>query len=65
MSEIEIPDPNQLAQLCFNIFDSLPKSGKPIANKEWTVLSCIAKYHHETMNIEIVALGTGKLIILR
>lgn len=54
-----LPDPNRLAEMCLIKFEQLPKTGKPIPNREWTVLSCIVQYNHSNDAIDIVALGTG------
>lgn len=63
MNENLVPDPNRLGKICFESFESIPKTGKPILNTEWTVMSCIAKYHHDTKQIDVIAIGTGKFHI--
>lgn len=55
-----IPDANKVTNICLQTFETIAKTGKPIANKEWTVLTCIIQYDHRTENIEVVSLGTGK-----
>lgn len=60
MNKTFIPDANVLAEVCLKTFKSIPKTGKPTLDKEWTVLSCIAKYHHGTKHIDVVSIGTGK-----
>lgn len=55
-----IPDANKVSNVCLLAFESIAKTGKPIADKEWTVLTCIVQYDHQTENIEVVSLGTGK-----
>lgn len=55
-----IPDANKVTNICLEAFESIAKTGKPIANKEWTVLTCIIQYDHPNKNIEVVSLGTGK-----
>lgn len=62
MSRNLVPDANRLAKVCLQFVDTLPKTGKPIHNHEWTVLSCIAKFTHETNLIEVIAIGTGNNI---
>lgn len=57
-----LPDPNRLAEMCLLKFEQLPKTGKPIPNKEWTVLSCIVQYNRIDDTIDVVALGTGDFI---
>lgn len=60
-----LPDPNRLAEMCLLKFGQLPKTGKPIPNMEWTVLSCIAQYNRIDDTIDVVALGTGNFIYIR
>lgn len=57
-----IPDANKVTNICLQAFESIAKTGKPIANKEWTVLTCIIQYDHPNGNIDVVSLGTGKRI---
>lgn len=56
-----VPEANVIAEICLKKFDSLAKTGKPIYGKEWTVLTCIVQYNHSSKEMEVVALGTGKL----
>lgn len=56
---IGVSNANRIAKLAFDTFASIPKSGKPINGKEWTVLACIAQINNQSNHIEIVALGTG------
>ncbi|XP_055301321.1 tRNA-specific adenosine deaminase 1 [Sitodiplosis mosellana] len=65
MSPIAVPDADRLAKICYQTFESISKTGKPILGKEWTVLSCIAKYEHHTKDLEVVSLGTGTRCIGR
>lgn len=51
-----------LVRNCFNVYDKLPKTGKPI-EKEWTVLSCFIEYDKSNENLEVVSLGTGSKCI--
>lgn len=53
---------NKLSNICYNHFDSLPKTGKP-KETEWTVLSCIVKEDSNSFTYEVVALGTGSKCI--
>lgn len=62
MDENLAPDPNELGKKCLESFESIPKTGKPIINTEWTVMSCIALYQHDTNQIDVIAIGTGKYI---
>lgn len=59
---MDIPEADRIVRICFNMFDSLSKKGKPILGKEWTVLSCIVKYNHISKELEVVSLGTGNKI---
>lgn len=61
MNEICVPNANHLAEICLKLFETIPKTGKPTLDKEWTVLSCIAKYHRRSKEIEVVAFGTGTI----
>lgn len=56
-----VPNSNRLVELCLEKFDGFAKTGKPTLAKEWTVLSAIVKYLHTTNEIDVVALGTGKI----
>lgn len=58
-----IPDAKKVANICLQAFESIAKTGKPIANKEWTVLTCIIQYDHPNEITKVVSLGTGKQII--
>lgn len=58
---MDVPEADRLVKICFETFESLLKKGKPSLGKEWTVLSCIAKYNHVSKEIEVVSLGTGKM----
>lgn len=51
---------NRIARAAFETFATIPKSGKPISGKEWTVMTAIAKITKQCESIEIVALGTGE-----
>ncbi|XP_077302194.1 adenosine deaminase, tRNA-specific 1 [Arctopsyche grandis] len=56
---------DNIATLCFDFYEKLPKTGKP-NSEEWTVLSCIIKStgeNHESL--EVVSLGTGSKCIGR
>lgn len=56
-----VPDPNEFGRICLELFETIPKTGKPILNTEWTVMTCIAKYQHDTNKIGVIAIGTGKI----
>lgn len=48
---------NRVNNLCVDFFNNLPKTGKPILNQEWTVLTCFVQKTND--NLEVVSLGTG------
>lgn len=56
-SKIE-PSLKTIAELCFNKFRNLPKTGKPVTN-QWTVLAGIVQYDRGTKTGKVVALATG------
>lgn len=51
--------PERIADICFAAYEKLPKSGKPIQGKEWTILSCILQYQSIADDLQTVSLGTG------
>lgn len=53
---------DKIVQACFDLYNKLPKSGKPIEN-EWTVLSCIVMYDESSEKIDVLSLGTGSKCI--
>lgn len=60
MNESEIiPDAIALTEKCFCAFEAIGRTGKPILYKEWTVLSCIVKYDHQTKEMDVISIGTG------
>lgn len=62
MDEInKYPDANKVAALCLRAFETISKSGKPLLDKEWTVLSCIVKYDHQINGMDVISIGTGLL----
>lgn len=52
----------RVAQLCYEQFEKLPKSGKPTEN-QWTYLAAIVKHCNE--ELEIVSMATGSKCIGR
>jgi len=52
------PSVQDIAELCFRKYESLPKTGKPIAN-QWTVLAGIVEFNRRTGDSQLVALGCG------
>nr|XP_026496877.1 tRNA-specific adenosine deaminase 1 [Vanessa tameamea] len=53
---------DSIAEKCINLYEKLPKSGKPIEN-EWTVLSCVVQYDKVSTTFDVVSLGTGSKCI--
>ncbi|CAB3238973.1 unnamed protein product [Arctia plantaginis] len=53
---------DKVVQNCFDLYNKLPKTGKPV-EKEWTVISCFLKYDRSTNDVEVVSLGTGSKCI--
>lgn len=47
-----------VAQLCFDKFRSLPKTGKP-TDKEWTILAGVVLHNKQTGKSQVVSLGSG------
>lgn len=58
-SSARVPDATRIENLCIAKFNELPKTGKPLIDKEWTVLSCILQWNSGTDALDVVALGTG------
>ncbi|KAL7740412.1 hypothetical protein ACLKA6_013207 [Drosophila palustris] len=54
----------QIAELCYNKFRDLPKTGKP-TNSQWTVLAGIVQYDGRSQTSKVVALATGTKCIGR
>lgn len=50
---------NCIAKISLAKFNSLPKTGKPNLNKEWTVLSTIIQHDTIKNSLTVVSLGTG------
>lgn len=53
---------DKIAEFCINLYDKLPKSGKPVKD-EWTVLSGIVQFDIVTKVCDVVSLGTGSKCI--
>lgn len=62
---------NAIAELCYSKYTSLPKTGKPSEEREWTHLAGIVKvegwqkefYSSDNISMDVVALGTGSKCI--
>ncbi|XP_067091503.1 tRNA-specific adenosine deaminase 1 [Osmerus mordax] len=61
--------PDEIALLCYDHFNALPKRGKPDPGREWTLLAAVVKVTvspcHSTAKKEVVSLGTGTKCIGR
>ncbi|XP_016408097.1 tRNA-specific adenosine deaminase 1 [Sinocyclocheilus rhinocerous] len=55
--------PDEIASLCYNHFNKLPKRGKPAAGREWTLLAAVIlltdSSELKTVRKQVVSLGTG------
>lgn len=58
LNEFDANFSNAVAKMCFEKFSSLPKSGKPIPGKEWTLLAAIIKRANNHLRIVSLAAGT-------
>ncbi|KAM3609720.1 uncharacterized protein V6R79_019187 [Siganus canaliculatus] len=60
---------DEIAKLCYERFEELPRRGKPEAGREWTLLAAVVQVtrHAEsgTVETEVVSLGTGTKCIGR
>jgi tRNA-specific adenosine deaminase 1 len=62
---------NEIAELCYSKYISLPKTGKPNEEREWTLLAGIVKVEgwqkefscSSNVSMDVVALGTGSKCI--
>ncbi|KZS18938.1 tRNA-specific adenosine deaminase 1 [Daphnia magna] len=54
---------DQVAHLCYRHFDNLPKKGKPLQGREWTIVAAVvqrtAKRVNSNISLKIVSMGTG------
>ncbi|XP_067235692.1 tRNA-specific adenosine deaminase 1 [Chanodichthys erythropterus] len=55
--------PDEIASICYNHFNKLPKRGKPEAGREWTLLAAVIlltdSSDQKTVHKQVVSLGTG------
>ncbi|XP_077453459.1 tRNA-specific adenosine deaminase 1 isoform X12 [Stigmatopora argus] len=55
--------PDEIAKLCYEHFDELPRRGKPEPGREWTPLAAVVKMsqcaNSNKVEKEVVSLGTG------
>ncbi|CAL4068997.1 unnamed protein product, partial [Meganyctiphanes norvegica] len=60
---------DEVTKVCLEAFKRLPKTGKPVSDREWTLLACIVKQNMKTNTniycLEVVSLGTGSKCIGR
>lgn len=60
---------DEIAKLCFERFQQLPRRGKPEPGREWTLLAAVVKITRcadsDTVEREVVSLGTGTKCIGR
>ncbi|XP_051978752.1 tRNA-specific adenosine deaminase 1 isoform X2 [Xyrauchen texanus] len=60
---------DEIASLCYDHFNKLPKRGKPEAGREWTLLAAVVQLtvspQRETFHKQVVSLGTGTKCIGR
>lgn len=56
---------DKVALLCYKHFDKLPKKGKPVEGREWTIIAAIVKQNESkgNANLEVVSMGTGSKCI--
>ncbi|XP_044050147.1 tRNA-specific adenosine deaminase 1 [Siniperca chuatsi] len=54
---------DEIAKLCYERFNQLPRRGKPEPGREWTLLAAVVKItrcaNSDTVEKEVVSLGTG------
>lgn len=60
-------DADEIASLCYERFQELPRTGKPEAGREWTLLAAVVQVtrsaHTAAVVKEVVSLGTGSKCI--
>ncbi|XP_053175321.1 tRNA-specific adenosine deaminase 1 [Scomber japonicus] len=60
---------DEVAHLCYERFNALPRRGKPEPGREWTLLAAVLKVtrcaNSDTVEKEVVSLGTGTKCIGR
>lgn len=56
---------DRVASICYETFAKLPKKGKPLLGKEWTILAavCCLRKEDNDENLKVLALGTGSRCI--
>ncbi|XP_033988791.1 tRNA-specific adenosine deaminase 1 isoform X5 [Trematomus bernacchii] len=56
-------DADEIAKLCYERFQQLPRRGKPEPGREWTLLAAVLRItrraNSDTVEKEVVSLGTG------
>ncbi|XP_033942129.1 LOW QUALITY PROTEIN: tRNA-specific adenosine deaminase 1 [Pseudochaenichthys georgianus] len=60
---VNMVDPDEIAKLCYERFQQLPRRGKPEPGREWTLLAAVLRItrraNSDTVEKEVVSLGTG------
>lgn len=58
---------DQVASLCYNHFEKLPKKGKPLPEREWTIIAAVVqkieKEENNSFTLDVVSMGTGSKCI--
>lgn len=56
-------DPDEIARLCYERFQQLPRRGKPEPGREWTLLAAVLQVtrreNPDSVKKEVVSMGTG------
>lgn len=54
---------DQITLLCYNHFEKLPKKGKPLPEREWTIIAAVVQRIEKTdsnrFTLDVVSMGTG------
>ncbi|XP_059190988.1 tRNA-specific adenosine deaminase 1 isoform X2 [Centropristis striata] len=62
-------DADEIAKLCYERFNKLPRRGKPEPSREWSLLAAVVKVtrcsESDTVKKEVISLGTGTKCIGR
>lgn len=56
---MNLQDASNVADLSYEQFERLGKAGKPLKDKEWTVLSTFSKHDLTTGHLKLISLATG------
>ncbi|KAK1874965.1 tRNA-specific adenosine deaminase 1 [Dissostichus eleginoides] len=62
-ARVNMVDADEIAKLCYERFQQLPRRGKPEPGREWTLLAAVLRItrraNSDTVEKEVVSLGTG------